>query len=152
MVRIAAALAALVVMVGLVGSARADAKLVKKYAGQIVIAPDPVPTDATALAEYVAIYHARDGRYALLGPPWTIHLVGFLAKDPGAAAVVLEIADLAAPKQAPLVSVEVTASRRIVISTAVATTAAGFVVGNTYAVRLVRGKVVLARAEVTLRE
>jgi hypothetical protein len=150
--RIASMLMALVMVVGSGGPARADARLVKKYAGQIVIAPDPVPTDATELAKYVAIHAAKDGRYALLGPPWTIHLVGFLAKDPGVAAVVLEIGDATATKQPPLVSIEVTAKRRVVISTAIATTAAGFVVGNTYAVRLLRGKVILARAEVTLRE
>jgi hypothetical protein len=39
-----------------------------------------------------------------------------------------------------------------VISTAVVTTAAGFEVSKPYLVRLMRGKVVLAKAELTLRD
>jgi hypothetical protein len=152
--RIAAAMAVLGVLVlgALGGTARADAKLVRKYAGQIVISPDPVPTDAAELARFVEINVTKDGRYALLGPPWEINLVGFLAKDPGTDAVVLELADLADPKAPPLVSIEVSAKRRIVIAKAVATTAAGFVLGSTYQVRLRRGRAVLARAELTLRD
>lgn len=144
---------ALAVVVAVTGAAAADAKLVKQYAGQIVISPDPAPTEASELAEYVRINATKDHRYALIkGSPWTIHLVGFLAKDRGRGPVVLAFVDAATPDAAPLDTIEVTAKDRMVVSTATVTAAAGFAAGKTYLVRLVRGKTTLARAELELRD
>jgi hypothetical protein len=141
------------VLVALAGPAGADAKLVKQYTGQIVISPDPAPTEASELAEYVRINVQKDGRYALIkGSPWTIHLVGFLTKDRGTGPVALVFTDVADRDAAPLHAIEVTAKNRLVISTATVTTAAGFVAGKTYLLRLVRGKATLARAELELRD
>ena len=143
----------IVVLVALVGEARADDKLVRQYAGQIVISPDPIPTVASDLATFVKLNAAKDGHYDLIkGPPWEIHLIGFLTKDPAGAEVALVFADLADPKLAPIHAIPVAAKRRLVIAHATATTAAGFQAGKTYVLRLMRGKVVLARAELTLRD
>src|SRR5262245_60401775 len=69
------------VMIALVGLARAEPRLVRDYAGQIVISPDPVPTDAVALEAFVKANATKDRKYALLRPPWQFDLVGFLARD-----------------------------------------------------------------------
>jgi len=148
--RIAAVIA---VVVALGGTARADDKLVRAYAGQIVISPDPVPTEASELAEFVKINVTADHKYALIkGSPWTINLVGFLTKDRGTGPVVLVFSDVEDAKATPIDSLEVSSRRRIVISTATVTAAAGFVEGKTYLVRLMRGKATLAKAELELRD
>jgi hypothetical protein len=141
------------VLVALVGSARADDKLVRQYAGQIVISPDPIPTVDADVATFVKLNAAKDGRYDLLkGPPWEIHLIGFLTKDPGAPEVALVFSELADRKLVAIHSIQVAVQHRIVIATAKATTAAGFQPGKTYVLRLMRNKLVLARAELTLRD
>ena len=143
----------IVVLVALVGQARADDKLVRQYAGKIVISPDPIPTDAAELATFVKLNAAKDGRYELIkGSPWKFNLLGFLTKDPGAPEVALVFSDLADPKLVPIHSMQVAVTRRIVNVNAKVTTAAGFEVGKTYLLRLMRNKVVLARAELTLRD
>ena len=71
---------ALVAVVLVLGLARADDA--KKYAGQIVISPDAVPTNRDQLAAFLAANAAVDGHYELIkGPPWDVNLVGFPAKD-----------------------------------------------------------------------
>lgn len=135
----------------LVASARADTA--KTYAGQIVISPDPTPTAAGELAAYLAANAVKGGHYELIkGPPWEVHLVGVLAKDPGARPVTLIVTDASDAKAAPLLTTELTATRRIVIASTTATIAAGFAANKTYALRLVLGKTVLAKAELRLRE
>lgn len=143
----------LLMVVGLVAVARADtAKLVKQYSGRIIISPDPAPSLATELPAHVKANAVDGDHYELLkGPPWSMHLVGFLAKDAGAATVQLVITDVDDKKAEPLVDVEVAAKHRIVVTKTDATIAAGFAEGKTYLVRLMRGKVVLAKAELKLR-
>jgi hypothetical protein len=142
---------ALVVMFGLVGSARADDAL-KPYAGKIVISPAAPPTAATELPAYLAANAVKDGSYDLTkGPPWPMHLVGVLARD-ATKPVTLVFADKADKKLAPLFAIQVSSTKRVVIAHTEATVAAGFAAGKTYLVRLMFGKVVLARAELTLRD
>jgi hypothetical protein len=144
---------AIVVVLALAGVAGADHALVKQYAGQIVISPDPVPTEASELAVFVKQNITKDGRYALIkGSPWQINLVGFLTKDSSTAGIDLVFSDAADPKHTVLHSIPVSSKRRVVISKATATTAAGFETGKTYRLRLMRGNVSLAKAELTLRD
>lgn len=143
---------ALAAVVGLGAVAAADDKLVRQYAGHIVISSDPVPEDATELAAFVKANLAKDRHYDLYkGPPWEVNLVAFLAKDPGKESVTFQITDPKDPKQ-PLVTSKAPARGRLVIMALKATTAAGFEIGKTYAVRMTRGKTVLARCELLLRE
>lgn len=145
-------LGVLLVVLTSAGIAHADDRLVKQHAGKIVISPDPVPTEAGALAAYVRANLVKDGAYELIkGAPWEINLVGFLARAPGKRQVTLVIADAGDPKAAPLAVLEVASQQRIVISRAIATAAAGFEEGTTYAVRLMLGKLVLARCTLKLR-
>jgi hypothetical protein len=137
-----------VVGVGLVALAQAkeDDTLVRRHAGQIVISPDPVPTLGSELPAFVKANVTKDGHYELIkGSPWELHLVGFLAKAPGKQQVTLVLADAADPKATPIDTFEVGSKQRL-------TTAAGYEVNKTYAVRLVAGKTVLARAELKLRD
>src|SRR2546423_3131944 len=131
-------------------SARADTgALVKQYAGRIVISPDPAPTLASELPAHVKANAVADDHYELIkGPPWHIHIVGFLAKD--ATGVQLAFTDTADPKAAPVQLVDVAAKNRLVIVSTDATIAAGFASGKTYAVQLRANKVVLAKAQLTL--
>jgi len=139
-------------LVGLVGLAAADDKLVRKHAGHIVISPDPVPADEAQLAAFVKTNLAKDRNYDLYkGPPWEVNLVAFLSKDPGKQAVTFEIADAKDPNQM-LVTSRAPARGRLVIMSLSATTAAGFEVGKTYSVRMRVGKTVLARCQLLLRE
>lgn len=137
----------IVAIVALTSSARAD--LVKQYAGRVVISPDAPPTIGSELAAYVKANVTKDDAYdAIKGSPWTINLVGFLTAD--AAEVTLELVD--DPKKPPLESLAVAAKKRLVISTVKLTTAAGFEANKTYAVRLVSGKKLLAKAQLRLRD
>jgi len=142
----------IVALVALANVAAADDKLVRQHAGHIVISPDPVPEDAAELAAFVKANLAKDRRYDLFtGPPWDVNLVAFLSKAPGKEAVTFEITSSKDPKQ-PLVRTTAPARGRLVIMTLTATTAAGFETGTTYAVHMRRGKTVLARCTLLLRE
>jgi hypothetical protein len=146
-------LVVVVLLAVVAGLAHADTDAtVKQYAGRVIISPDAAPTMASELPAYVKANAVAGDRYELIkGSPWKIHLVGVLSKDPGAAPVQLLVFDLADKEAKPLVEVKVTSRNRIVISQTTATTAAGFESGKTYAVRLMQGKMVLAKAELTLR-
>jgi hypothetical protein len=137
----------------LVGVARADTTaLAKQYAGRIVISPDSPPTTQGELADYVKANAVAGDRYELIkGAPWTVNLVGFLAKESGAPTVQLVIVE-AAEKAKPLVTLDVKATNRVVVTSSKLTSAAGFESNKSYAVRLVRGTTVLAKAELRLRD
>lgn len=138
-------------LVGLGAPAHADRALAP-YVGTIVISPDAPPTAASELPAYLAANAVKGGAYDLTkGPPWPMHLVGVLSKDV-TRPLTLVFTDKANAKLAPLFAIEVPATRRIVIAHTEATVAAGFSTGKTYVVRLMRGKAVLARAELTLRD
>jgi hypothetical protein len=146
-----------VLVVALCGVAHAErargGKRIVDYAGKVVISPDPPPSAASELPAYLAGNATKDDHYELIGgPPWSMHLVAVLAKEPGAKPVTLVIADPTDPSLPPLVSIELTSKRRIVIAHSEATIAAGFAPDKTYAVRVVIGKAVLARAELRLRD
>ena len=135
------------------GTARADDKALKPYAGRIVISPDEPPTVASELPAYLKANATKDNAYDVIkGPPWPFQLVAVLAKDPGDKPVQLVFADKTDKKLAPFHTVELSATRRLVIAKAEATTAAGFASNKTYVVRVMLGKTVLAKAEVTLRD
>ncbi len=141
----------LVLLFGLVSVAVAGDAM-KPYVGNIVISPDVPPTAASELPAYLAANHVKAGGYDLIkGPPWPMHLVGVLPK-PLAKPILLVFTDKADSKQTPLIAIEVASKQRIVIAHTAATVAAGFAANKTYVVRLMRGKVVLARAELTLRD
>jgi hypothetical protein len=135
----------------LVGVAGADpGALAKQYAGRIVISPDSPPTTQGELADYVKANAVAGDRYELIkGAPWGLNLVGFLAKEPGAPTVQLVIAELGKDKE--LVRLDVRATNRVVITSSKLTAAAGFEDNKSYAVRLVKGTTVLAKAELKLR-
>ncbi len=140
---------AALVLVAVAGLARADtASVVKEYAGRIVISPDPTPTLATELPAHIKANAVAGDHYELIkGPPWKLHLVGALSKDPGGQ-VQLVIGE---DKAEPLVAVDVAAKSRLVVVNTDATTVAGFVANKTYNVQLVAKKAVLAKATLTLR-
>src|SRR5215210_5818139 len=131
-----------VALLALVAVARADtATLVKQYSGRIIVSPDPAPTVAAELPDYVKANAVAGDHYALMkGSPWQIHLIGFLSKDPGAAKVQLVFVDTTDKEAKPLLAVDVSTKNRLVISKAAATTAAGFEAGKTYTVQLLQGK------------
>jgi hypothetical protein len=136
----------------IVGAAHADDKRFRVYDGRIVISPDPVPTTSDELLRYLDSNATKDGHYELIkGPPWEIHLVGLLAKDPGSKPVTLVFVDTADKKATPLQSIDVRAKKQLVIANTSATTAAGFEANKTYAVQLVVGGKPLAKAELLLR-
>lgn len=138
------------------GPARADRKADKAlgpYAGKIVISPDTPPTTLDELPAFLAANKTQDDSYDLIkGPPWPLHLVAVLAKDPGGKKVSLVFADKADKALTPIETIEVSSRRRIVIAKTEATVAAGFEAGKTYVVRVLLGKTVLARAELRLRD
>ncbi len=137
-------------LVGLVGTARAGDPL-KPFVGRIVMSPDAPPTAASELPAYLAANAVKGDGYDLIkGPPWPMHLVGVIPRDV-AKPITLVITDKADPKQV-LLSTEVSSKQRIVVAHTEATIAAGFAAGKTYVVRLMLGKTVQARAELTLRE
>jgi hypothetical protein len=130
----------IVAIVACASFARAD--LVKDYSGRIVISPDPPPTIASELGAYIKANVTKDNAYeAIKGSPWQVHFVGFLSAD--ATDVTLEIGQDKLP---------VAAKKRLVITTAKLTSAAGFEANKTYPVRLVSGKKVLAKATLRLRD
>ena len=117
----------------LVTVARADDRL-RQYDGQIVISPDPIPRVADDLPGFLKAQAAKDGHYELIkGPPWTIHLIGFLSKDPGTAPVKLELAEKGA--KTAMHSMDVRARGKVVVATTTATTEAAFEANKTYTVQ-----------------
>lgn len=128
---------------------RAFADELKAYAGKLVISPDAPPTDSSELPKYLKANLSKDASYPIVkGPPWSMHIVGVLAKD--AKSVTLTISEKGAKD--PLVSTELAPVRRVVIAHTEATIAAGFANHKTYDVRLVSGKAVLAKAELEIRD
>ena len=138
----------IVAIVAMATAARGDAKLVKQYAGRVVISPDPPPTIGTELRAYLEANATKDNTYeAIKGSPWEIHLVGVLSAEPKTS-ITLELVD----KATVLHALDVAAKQRLVISSVKLTTAAGFEANKTYEVRVVAGKKVLAKARLRLRE
>ncbi len=142
---------ACVVLLGLVATAHAGDPL-KPYVGRIVVSPEAPPSVNTELPAYLAANAVKGDEYDLIkGPPWPMHLVGVIARDEKKP-LVLVVTDKADPKAAPLVTFEVTSKQRMVIAHTEATIAAGFAAGKSYTVRLLRGKTVLAKATIVLRD
>lgn len=150
---VAVAVALALVVVGFAAVAHADGKALRPYVGRLVYSPDPPPTDVDELPRFLEANAVPDNRYDIIkGPPWPMHLVAVLAKPPGDKPVMLVFADKADKKLATLHAVEVRPQRTLVLATTEATIAAGFASNKTYVVRLLQGKTVLARAEITLRD
>jgi hypothetical protein len=129
-----------------------DKRLHAAYDGRIVISPDKVPTTGDELERYLDANATKNDQYELIkGPPWTIHLVGMLAKDPTKPVTLVFIDSAADKKTAPLQSIELPAKRRMVIANTSATTAAGFEANKTYLVQILADGKPAAKAELTLR-
>jgi hypothetical protein len=125
----------------------------KPYSSRLVYSPDAPPTNLDELPAYLKANATADNRYDIIkGPPWPMHLVAVLAKDPGERPVQLVFADKADKKLATLHAVDVRPQKRIVFATSEATVAAGFASNKTYVVRLMQGKTVLAKAELSLKD
>ena len=143
--------AAIFVLFALASTARAGDPL-KPYVGRIVISPETPPTAASELPAYLAANAVKTNEYDLIkGPPWPMHLVGVIPKDV-TKPLTLVITDKSDKTQTPLLSTEVSSKQRIMVAHTEATIAAGFAATKTYLVRLMLGKTVLAKAELTLRE
>ncbi len=141
----------MVLLFGLVSVAHAGDAL-KPYTGKVVISPDVPPTAASELPAYLAANAVKSGGYDLIkGPPWPMHLVGVLPRDV-TKPIMLVFTDKDDKTQTRLIEIEVASKQRIVIAHTEATVAAGFASNKTYVVRLMLGKSVLARAELTLRD
>jgi len=162
---IVAALAFLIVVVGSAHaddkSATADAnkkaaaklKALKPYTGKLVISPDAPPASGDELPGYLDGNLSADGAYELIkGPPWPFHVTLVLATP--TKTVTLVVTDKADAKAKPLLTATITPSgnRKLVLARADATIAAGFAAHKLYAVRLLAGKKVLAKAELLLRD
>jgi hypothetical protein len=129
-----------------------DKRLHAAYDGRIVISPDKVPTTGDELERYLDANATKNDQYELIkGPPWTIHLVGMLAKDPTKPVTLVFIDSAADKKTGPLQSIELPAKRRMVIANTSATTAAGFEANKTYLVQILGDGKPVAKAELTLR-
>jgi len=129
-----------------------DKRLHATYDGRIVISPDKVPTTGDELERYLDANATKNDQYELIkGPPWTIHLVGMLAKDATKPVTLVFIDSAADKKTAPLQSIELPAKRRMVIANTSATTAAGFEANKTYLVQILADGKPAAKAELTLR-
>lgn len=133
------------------GTPGASEKPWRPYVGKIVISPDTPPATIDELPAFLKGNLSKDNAYDLIkGPPWPFHLVGVLAKE--LKTVTLVIADKSDKKLTPLLSIELKPMRKIVIAHSEATIAAGFAANKTYVVRLMNGKTVLAKSEVTLHD
>jgi hypothetical protein len=140
-----------VASVAVAGTPGASDKPWRPYVGKIVISPDTPPATIDELPAFLKGNISKDNAYDLIkGPPWPFHLVGVLAKE--LKTVTLVIADKDDKKLAPLLSIELKPMRKIVIAHSEATIAAGFAANKTYVVRLMNGKTVLAKSEVTLHD
>jgi hypothetical protein len=135
------------------GLASADDKAFKPYVGKIVVSPDAPPTVFDELPRFLKINVQADGAYDVRkGPPWQINFVAVLSKEPGAKPVTLALADKADKNLTPMHSVALTAKRRVVIGKLEATVAASFAAHKTYVMRIMLGKTVLAKCEITLKD
>jgi hypothetical protein len=140
-----------VASVAVAGTPGASDKPWKPYVGKIVISPDTPPATIDELPAFLKGNISKDNAYDLIkGPPWAFHLVGVLAKE--LKTVTLVIADKDDKKLTPLLSIGLKPMRKIVIAHSEATIAAGFAANKTYVVRLMNGKTVLAKSEVTLHD
>jgi hypothetical protein len=140
-----------VASVAVAGTPGASDKPWRPYVGKIVISPDTPPATIDELPAFLKGNISKDNAYDLIkGPPWPFHLVGVLAKE--LKTVTLVIADKDDKKLTPLLSIELKPMRKIVIAHSEATIAAGFAANKTYVVRLMNGKTVLAKSEVTLHD
>ncbi|HTL38824.1 MAG TPA: hypothetical protein VL326_37090 [Kofleriaceae bacterium] len=129
----------------------ASDKAFKPYAGRLVISPDTPPATLDELPDFLKGNLSKDNAYDLVkGPPWPFHMVGVLAKD--AKKVTLVVADKDDKNLTPLLSIELTPMRKIVIAHTEATVAAGFAAHKTYVVRVMNGKTLLAKSELTLHD
>jgi hypothetical protein len=136
-----------------VSPAVADDKALKPYAGKIVVSPDPPPTVLEELPKYMKMYIQDDDSYDVRkGPPWHINIAAVLTKDPGAKKVQLVFADKADKKLKALDTLELSSKRKVVLANVDATIAAGYAANKTYVVRILLGKTVLAKAEITLKD
>jgi hypothetical protein len=133
--------AAVVVAFGAIVHADDD-KALKPYAGQLVLANDTPPSTLGDLPAFLAANLAKDAHYELL--KWDVNFVGVLAKD--AERVTFVVAD----DKAPLVTIDLGAKRRVVVGHFTPTKAAGFATNKVYAVTLLVGKAVAAKAELVL--
>lgn len=156
----------LVMVIAMASPARADD--FAKYAGQVVISRDPVPGSAGELPKWLAENASNDHHYELI-KTWNINLAAVLTKDPGERQVTLVVVEKVdpPPKQTktkddkdkkaevkppePLISIELSAKRKILAAHATATAAAGFAAGKLYAVQVMLDHAVLASADLTLR-
>lgn len=137
-------IAILIMLLGLVGFARADA--LKPYVGKVVISPDTPPANVDELPAFLKANFVKDNAYDLIkGPPWPFHLVGVLPKD--YKTVTLVVLD----GKTALISIDLAPARRIVIAHTEATEAAGFANEKTYRVELRAGKNVVAKCQLKLR-
>ncbi len=133
--------------------AAAKLKALKPFTGKLVISPDAPPASGDELPGYLKGNLSADGAYELIkGPPWPFHMTMVLATP--AKAVTLVVTDKADAKATPLLMATITPSgdRKLVLSRADATIAAGFAAHKTYEVRLLSGKKVLAKASLLLRD
>jgi len=134
------------------GVAHAEDKAFKPYAGRIVVSPDTPPTIFEEIPRFLRINFQADNEYDVLkGPPWQINFVAVLSKDPGKKPVQLVFADKADKKLTTMHAMELNAKRKIVIAHVEATVAANFE-HKTYVMRVMLGKQVLAKCEVTLKD
>jgi len=126
-------------------------KAFKPYVGRLVISPDVPPATLDELPDFLKGNLAKDNAYDLIkGPPWPFHMVGVLAKD--LKKVTLVVVDKDDKNLTPLLSIGLTPMRKIVIAHTEATVAAGFAANKTYVVRVMNGKTVLAKSELTLHD
>jgi hypothetical protein len=151
--------AVLAIVVGLVAASApaktppTTAQLLKPYAGRIVYSPDAPPTARDELPAFLRANAVASNAYDIIeGPPWPMHLVAILNKEPGKKPIQLVFADKADKKLAAMHAVEVKPQQKIVLASTEATIAAGFAANQTYVVRLMQGKTVLAKAEITLKD
>lgn len=141
-----------VAIVALSSPAYAEDKAFKPYVGKIVVSPDTPPTIFEEIPRFLRQNFQADNQYDVLkGPPWQINFVAVLSKDPGTKPVQLVFADKDDKKLATMHSVELTAKRKVVLAKVEATVAANFA-HKTYVMRVMLGKQVLAKCEVTLKD
>ncbi len=158
-----------VLLVALLPYRAASADDLAPFAGKLVISPDAPPTESGELPAYLKANLTKDASYPIVkGPPWSMHIVGVLAKD--TKQVTLVIREKPAPVPKPtrpikndkpaaktgpataLVTIDLVPKHRVVMAHTDATVAAGFASGKRYDVRLVAGKVELAKAELVIRD
>jgi hypothetical protein len=138
-------LAVVLVVVGIVGVARADEKALKPYAGKVVLSTDTPPIGFDDLPAFLKANVSKDGVYELL--KWDVSFVGVLAKPVDKVSLV--IANPA--DKDPIVTMELTPTRLVVLGHFTPTKAAGFAEGTHYSVTLVADKKTLAKSELVLR-